>query len=138
SRRSLHVLGTKRWVRLSFAHPLEFVVGDFHRGPYARIEGDEIRRAQLGAFIDHCSRYVPESRYFLTEDLMGVRRGLRALCTGVGLMGKLYVDRGPGYQATRFHFACEALGIKLVHSRPYTSEGRGVVERFNRTIKEAF
>jgi putative transposase len=138
SRRLLHVLGTKRHVRLAFEHPLDFVVGDFHAGPYVRTLTAEIRRAELGAFIDHCSRYVSESRYGLTEDLMHVRRGLRALCASTGLPLKLYVDRGPGYQAGRFHFGCAQLGIDLVHSRPYVSEGRGVIERFNRTVKEAF
>ncbi len=138
SRRMMHVLGTKRHVRLSFEHPLDFVVGDFHAGPYVRTATGEILRSELGAFIDHCSRYVPESRYGLTEDLMHVRRGLRALCTTHGLPRKLYVDRGPGYQAERFHFACAEIGINLVHSKPYVSEGRGVIERFNRTVKDAF
>jgi transposase InsO family protein len=138
SRRMLHVLGIKRHVRLCFEHPLDFVVGDFHAGPYIRTVTDEIRRAELGAFIDHCSRFVPESRYGLTEDLMHVRRGLRLLCVGHGLPHKLYVDRGPGYKAERFHFGCAELGIHLVHSRRYVSEGRGVIERFNRTVKDAF
>ena len=138
SRRMLHVLGQKRHVRLSFEHPLDFVVGDFHDGPYVKTATSEIRRAVLGAFIDHCSRYVPEARYGLSEDLMHVRRGLRAFCTAHGLMQRLYVDNGPGYQAHRFHFGCAQLGIDLVHSKPYVSEGRGLVERFNRTVKEAF
>lgn len=138
SRRMLHVLGTKRHVRLAFAHPLDFVVGDFHAGPYVRDAAGDIRRTELGAFIDHCSRFVPESRYGLTEDLMHVRRGLRALVVANGRPHKLYVDRGPGYQAHRFHFGCAQLEIELVHSRPYVSEGRGVIERLNRTVKEAF
>jgi hypothetical protein len=50
----------------------------------------------------------------------------------------MYVDRGPGYQAGRFHFGCDQLGIEIVHSKPYVSEGRGAIERFNRTVKEAF
>jgi putative transposase len=138
SRRMLHTLGAKVHGKLSFAHPLDFVVGDFHAGPYVRTESGDVRRAELGAFIDHCSRYVPESRYFMTEDLMGVRVGLRRLCTSAGAPHKLYVDRGPGYQAGRFHFGCAQLDIDLCHSKPYTSEGRGVIERFNRTVKDAF
>jgi len=138
SRRMLHVLGSKRHVRLHFDHPLDFVLGDFHAGPYVRTATGEARRAELGAFIDHCSRFVPESRYGLTEDLMHVRRGLRALAIAHGLPLRLYVDGGPGYKAERFHFACDQLGIDLVHSKPYVSEGRGAIERFNRTIKEAF
>jgi putative transposase len=138
SRRMLHVLGAKRHIKLAFPHPLDFVVGDFHQGPYVRDVGGEIRRAVLGAFIDHCSRFVPESRYGLAEDQMHVRRGLRALCTGVGPPHKLYVDSGPGYQGARFEFGCAQLGIEIAHSAPYISEGRGLVERFNRTAKEAF
>ena len=138
SRRMMHVLGAKRHVRLQFEHPLTFVVGDFHAGPYVRDATGDIRRAELGAFIDHCSRFVPESRYGLVEDLMHVRRGLRAFCVTHGLPHKLYVDRGPGYQANRFHFGCAQLGIDVAHSKPYVSEGRGVIERFNRTVKEAF
>ncbi len=139
SRRMLHVLGVKRHVRLSFEHPLDFVVGDFHLGPYVRAEPEQIVRARLCAFIDHCSRYVPESRYGLgSEDFMAVRRSLRALCTAWGLPRRLYVDNGPGYQAQRFHFGCHQLGIDSVHSTAHVSEGRGVIERFNRTVKDAF
>src|SRR3970282_1663509 len=64
---------------------------------------------------------------------MAVRRGLRALVAANGLPAKLYVDNGAAYQAGRFHFACAQLDIELVHSTPYVSEGRGLVERFNRT-----
>lgn len=138
SRRMLHTLGEKRHVRLSFETVLAFVVGDFHAGPYVRTDGGEVRRTELGAFIDHCSRYVPESRYFMTEDLMGVRIGLRRLCLTGGVPCKLYVDHGPGYQANRFHFGCAQLGIDLCQSKPYVSEGRGVIERFNRTVKDTF
>ena len=138
SRRLMLVLGTKRHVRLSFAHPLDFVVGDFHAGPWVRTETDELRRTELAALIDHCSRYVPESSYGLTEDICAVRRAMRGLCTTAGLPLRLYVDNGPSFQARRFHFACNELGIDLVHSRPYVSEGRGLVERFNRTVKESF
>ncbi len=42
------------------------------------------------------------------------------------------------FQATRFHAACEALGIRLVHSAPYQSECRGIIERLNRAVKEQF
>lgn len=138
SRRMMHVLGAKRHVKLAFPRPLDFVVGDFHQGPYYRDVHGEIRRAVLGVFIDHCSRYVPESRYGTTEDQMHVRRGLRALCTTVGPPHKLYVDGGPGYQGARFELGCSQLGIEVAHSAPYVSEGRGLVERFNKTTKEAF
>jgi putative transposase len=138
SRRRMGVLGAKRHVRLAFDHPLDFVVGDFHVGPWIRVGQDELRRARLSAFIDHCSRYLPDSRYVLAEDLMAVRASLRALISAHGLAKKMYVDNGAAYQAGRFAFACAQLDIELCHSKPYVSEGRGLIERFNRTTKEAF
>lgn len=39
SRRRLGALGAKRHVKLAFEHPLDFVVGDFHVGPYVRAAG---------------------------------------------------------------------------------------------------
>lgn len=138
SRRMMHVLGTKRHVRLSFAHPMDFVVGDFHAGPWVRTATNEIRRTELEAFIDHATRYVPDSRYGMSENLMAVRQALRCLCTAWGTPKQIYVDHGPGYQANRFHFGCSQLGIDLTHSKPYVSEGRGIIERFNRTTKEGF
>lgn len=138
SRRRLGALGAKRHVRLAFDHPLDFVVGDFHVGPYVRTGPDELRRARLSAFIDHCSRDLPESRYVLAEDLMAVRGAMRALIAAHGLPRKMYVDNGAAYQAGRFAFACAQLDIELCHSAPYVSEGRGVIERFNRTVKEGF
>lgn len=84
SRRLMQVLGAKRHVRLAFAHPMDFVVGDFHAGPYVRTETGEIRRTELEAFVDHTSRFLPESRYGLTEDMMAVRKAMRGLCTAWG------------------------------------------------------
>jgi putative transposase len=98
----------------------------------------EARRALLCAFIDHFSRYVPEGRYYLHEDFEALRFGFRRLLAGYGLAVKLYADNGSSFQARRFHGACKLLGISLVHSKPYVAESRGVIERYNRTLKEQF
>lgn len=128
-------LGQQTFRRIETSAPFELVVADFHHGPYVRTPDGVLRRALLGAHIDHFSRYVPEARYFLHEDYAALRFGFRRLLTAFGLPVTYYVDRGSAFQATRFHAACDALGIRLVHSAPYQSECRGVVERFNKTVK---
>ena len=138
SRVTLRSLGQQTFRRIATTAPFELVVVDFHHGPYVRTPDDHVRRALLCAYIDHFSRYVPEARYYLHEDYAALRFGFRRLLTAFGRLGALYCDRGPSFQATRFHAACDALGIRLVHSAPYQSEGRGVIERFNRTVKEQF
>ena len=140
TRRLLRSLGQKVFRRIQTSAVFELVVCDFHYGPYVRpFAGAEvIRRALLCAFIDHFSRFVCEGRYYLHEDFAALRFGFRRVLLGFGRPVKLYVDNGASYQATRFHAACDALEINLVHSRPYRAEGRGVIERFNRTLKEQF
>jgi putative transposase len=140
TRRLLREVGQKVFRRIQTSAVFELVVCDFHHGPYVRPSAgaDVVRRALLCAFIDHYSRFVPEARYYLHEDFAALRFGFRRLLGGYGLPVKLYVDNGASYQATRFHAACDALSIKLVHSTPYRAEGRGVIERFNGTLKDQF
>ena len=142
SRRRLNTLGKKTFQKIKTEYPFELVVVDFHHGPYVRTslphEELTLKKGLLCAFIDHYSRYVPESRYYLHEDFVALRFGFRRLLTGYGLPVRQYADNGASFQANRFHAACDALGIQLVHSKAYTSEGRGVIERFNRTVKEQF
>jgi len=138
SRHTLRSLGQKTFRRIATSAPFELVVADFHHGPYVRTADGAWRRALLGAHIDHFSRFIPEGRYFLHEDYAALRFGFRRLLTAFGLPQTYYVDNGPSFQATRFHAACDALGIRLVHSAPYQSECRGVIERVNRTVKEQF
>lgn len=139
SRRALGGLGKETFRLIETAAPFEFLVADFHHGPYVRVPHDDtLHKALLLAFIDHRSRFVPEARYYLHEDYAALRFGYRQLLAGFGPAEKLYVDNGPAFHATRFHAAVTALGTILTHSRPYKSEGRGLVERFNKTLKEQF
>jgi putative transposase len=141
SRRRLHKLGKTLYRKVLTELPFELVIADFHHGPYVRVgDDDKAKRALLLAFVDHFSRYVPEARYYLHEDFAALRFGFRRVLIAFGLFAKLYIDNGPSFQSIRFHAACkdEAINIDVVHSKPYVSEGRGVCERFNRTVKEQF
>ncbi|MBI3744732.1 MAG: transposase family protein [Chloroflexi bacterium] len=141
SRRTLHRLGIKTFQKILTTLPLALVSADFHHGPYVRMVGEEkAQRALLLAFIDHFSRYLLESRYYLHEDFAALRFGFRRLLVTWGVFDRLYIDNGPSFHSGRFHAACknEVIDIEVVHSKAYTSEGRGVCERANRTFKEQF
>src|SRR6266480_4541401 len=47
-------------------------------------------------------------------------------------------DNGAPFSNAWLARTCGVLGIRLVHSRPYSPEGRGKQERLNRYIREAF
>jgi putative transposase len=117
--------------------PMELVITDFHHGPYVQ-EGGQVKRAKFSGFIDHHSRAILEGRYFLTEDFAALRFGLRRLLCVHGLCVKLYLDNGAAYRSLRLETGCAAMGIHLVHSKPYVAESRGAIERFNRTLAEQF
>lgn len=141
SRRMLHSLGTKVFKKILTTAPLELVIADFHHGPYVRLPGeDRARRALLLCFIDHFSRYILDGRYYLYEDFAVLRYGFRRVLLLYGPFALLYIDNGPSFQTARFHAACKnkEIDIRVVHSKPYVSEGRGVCERFNRTDKDQF
>lgn len=139
SRRRLRTLGDKRYIRLLFERPNQFWVGDYHEAPLLWDPARErYRTLHLCAVIDHYSKYVPHGEWYDNEKLATLEHSFtRALLTR-GLCDSFYVDNGAVYRADQFAFACAHLGIKLRHSTPYVSEGRGAIERWNRTVAEQF
>jgi transposase InsO family protein len=139
SRRRLGTLAKKTFRLIRTEAPFDLVVGDFHHGPLVRTgEDGTTKRAIYLGFVDHYSRFVPEGRYYLTEDTAALRFGFRRMLLVHGLPVKLFMDNGSAFRSHRFHAACGLLGINLIHSKPYEPESRGLIERFNRTIKEQF
>jgi transposase InsO family protein len=130
SRRQLAVLGTKRTIKMQFDAFGDLWVGDYHHGPKVLAPDGRLTTAKLGAFIDHTTRYPVADRWYLAEDLASLRDTmLRALL--VWDPPKLaYTDRGAVYRAEQLAYSLAAIGARLVHSRPYYSQGRGVIERW--------
>lgn len=130
SRRQLRVLGEKRTIKMRFDDFGDLWVGDYHDGPKILAPDQRVVGAKLGAFIDHTTRYPVADRWYLTEDIGSLRDTLlRALLTW-GPPRVAYTDRGACYRAEQLAYSLAAIGTRLVHSRPYYSQGRGVIERW--------
>ncbi len=130
SRRQLVVLGAKPTIKMRFASFGDLWVGDYHHGPKVLAPAGHATIAKLGAFIDHTTRYPVADRWYLAEDVATLRDTmLRALLTW-GPPKVAYVDRGAVYRSDQLAYSLGALGSRLVHSRPYYSQGRGVIERW--------
>jgi transposase InsO family protein len=139
SRRRLRTLGDKRYIRLLFARPNQFWIGDYHEAPLLwDASRERYRTLHLGALLDHYSKLVPHGEWYPTERIATLEHSLTQALLKRGLPDALYVDNGAVYRADQFAFACAHLGIKLRHSTPYVSEGRGAIERWNRTVAEQF
>lgn len=139
SRRRLRTLGDKRYVRMLFERPNQVWVGDYHEAPllFDPTTG-RCRTVHLCAFIDHYSKLVPHAEWYTNERLATLEDTLKKALVKRGLPDKVYVDNGSVYRSADFAFALDHLGVPLVHSRAYVSEGRGAIERFNRTVAEQF
>lgn len=130
SRRQLQVLGEKRTCKLHFATFGELWVGDYHHGPKVLGPDGRVTVAKLGAFIDHSTRYPVADRWYLSEQLSSLRDTLLRAFLRFGIPQVVYTDRGAVYRAEQLAYSLAALGAQLVHSRPYYSQGRGVIERW--------
>ena len=114
--------------------------GDMLVGPYlpdAERPG-KYRRTALFCFVDDYARLVPYGEFFLEESLPRLERVLKVAILRRGLPERLYVDNGKVYVSTQLAAACATLGIRQIHSTPYTPNTRGKVERFFGTVRSQF
>lgn len=114
--------------------------GDALVGPWLPDPGQpgKKRRAHLFCFIDDHSRLVPYAEFFYDEALPRMERVLKIAILRRGLPQALYVDNGQVYAATQFGAACATLGIRRIHTAPYSPESKGKQERFFETLRAQF
>jgi putative transposase len=125
--------------RYEAARPNERWITDVLVGPwvpYPRRDGSA--RARLFLIVDDHSRLLAGGRFFAHENARACQDLLRRSITRRGVPEVLYADNGAPFSNAWLARTCAVLGIRLVHSRPYSPEGRGKQERLNRYIREAF
>jgi transposase InsO family protein len=87
--------------------------------------GDKRKKTYLFGFIDDMSRLVPHAGFYFSENLVSYLDALRCALLKRGLPRKLYTDNGSAFRSSLLQEICASLGIALVHSKPYTPQGRG-------------
>jgi putative transposase len=125
--------------RFEADRPNELWIGDVLVGPFVphpRQVGSQ--RAYLFLLVDDYSRLLLHGRWFPEQTARAGQEVLRAAIQRRGLPERLYVDNGAPYVNAALLRTCAVLGIRLIHSRPYTPQGRGKQERLNRYIRERF
>jgi putative transposase len=104
--------------------------------PHPRI-GSSVR-ARLFLIVDDHSRLLVHGRFHRVENARAGQEVFRAAILRRGLPVVLYADNGAPFSNKALTRSCAVLGIRLVHSKPYSPEGRGKQERLNRYIRERF
>lgn len=110
---------------------------DAMHGPRV-IQENKLRKSFLFAVIDDHSRLIPHAQFYLSETIDSFRDCLLAALAKRGLPRRLYVDNGSAFRSHTLKYGCARLGIALLHTAPYTPEGRGKIERFFLTVRKQF
>jgi transposase InsO family protein len=107
---------------------------DVMHGPQVLVDGKR-RKSYLIAVIDDHSRLIPHAEFYLNERLVSYVEAFQQALAKRGLPRKLYVDNGSAFRCRQLEHICAQLGVALIHSKPYTPQGRGKIERFFRTVR---
>ena len=95
-------------------------------------------RPEITTVVDIATRRVVGWSIDLAESAHAVLDALRGACLAHGIPAVFYVDNGSGYcnALMKDHATglMARLGIEMLHSLPYNSQARGVIERLHRTL----
>lgn len=123
--------------RYEAEYPNDIWQSDVMHGPKVMV-GGKMRKTYLIAFLDDHSRLLPYAEFYLSEGLVHFLDAFRQALLIRGVPRKLYVDNGAAYRSRHLERVCASLGIALIHTPPYTPQGRGKIERFFRTVRSQF
>ena len=142
-RRGLHrqalEVEPKVFGRYEAARANERWISDVLVGPWVpHPKVDRSVRAKLFLVVDDHSRLLVDGVFYAYENARSCQEMLRRAIVRRGLPEVLYCDNGAPFKNAWLARTCAVLGIRLVHSQPYSPEGRGKQERLNRCIREAF
>ena len=88
----------------------------------------------LAAWIDDATRYVVGAGFYANQKTDIIEDTLRQALMAFGQPQAIYVDNGKQYRSDWLRKACAKLGIQLLHAKAYHPDGKGKIERFNRSL----
>ncbi|MHB1345750.1 MAG: transposase [Thermoleophilia bacterium] len=121
--------------RFRFEKAGELWMADVMHGPRITVSGGRRQKTYLIGILDDATRVVPFSAFALSENVGAFLPVLGQAVRRRGIPSRLYVDNGAAFRSHHLELVCAKLGITLIHSRPYTPQGRGKIERYFRTVR---
>jgi transposase InsO family protein len=96
------------------------------------------RQTVLFLWLDDVSRLIPYAEFFWDGKLPRMERTLKLGLCRRGLPTRVYTDNGNVYQALQFKAALAELSLAELHTKAYTPEGRGKIERMFGVLQQDF
>jgi len=123
-------LDSRRW---RYPHRMQCLLCD---GKHFRAGAARLRRVAL-FFLDDATRYALGAIVGTAESTDLFLTGLHRVIRAYGLMDLAYLDHGPGFFSNDTKtVVTQGLGAWLLHGKVGYPQGRGGIERFNRTAKD--
>lgn len=124
--------GAKRFQKL---HRSELWQCDIKYGCHLPIgPNGEMKQIYLSAFIDDATRFVVSAKFYDNQTVDIIEDSLRNGIMSFGKPKKILADNGKQYRSEWLKKACNRLGIRLKHCKPYAPEGKGKIEFFNKRV----
>lgn len=93
---------------------------------------------KMFACIDNRSRLICYSAWYRAETADCYMDCLWNAFQIRGLPRTCFFDNGSSFRDERLKLGCASLGVQLIYARPYSPQSKGVIERFNRTVRQQF
>jgi transposase InsO family protein len=107
-------------------------------GPSVVRPGGGKRQVFLQATLDDASRLIPHAQFYPDQGLDSFLDCLRQAIAARGIPSRLYLDNAKIYRSPQLARIAASIGILIVHTPPYQPEGRGKIERYFRSVRQAF
>lgn len=101
-------------------------------------EPGKTRICHLHAFLDDHTRYVVHAEFYFRQNLPCLEDCFRKAIVHGGVPEKVYWDNGAVYHSRQVQLIAARLGTQVIFATPYCPEGKGKIERWFRTVKDAF
>jgi putative transposase len=96
------------------------------------------KKAYLIAIIDDHSRRIMHAEFFMEERYPRLERCVQKAVLKFGVPHMFFCDNGSVYSAKQLQIMCARMGTKLVHSKPYSPESKGKIEKFFQYVDSSF
>ncbi len=116
-------------------HRMEQLQSDFKYACFLPIgQNGKYIQVYWTAWVDNSSRMILDGKFYTRQTFYEVEDSLRRVVEHFGKPLGIYLDNGKAYVSKKLKLICSKLGIKICHAKIYSPEGKGLIERINRTL----
>jgi transposase InsO family protein len=120
--------------RFKKEHRGQLYMADIKYGPFVPTGKGRQKQLYLVVWIDDATKYIVSAKFYIDQTVDAIEDSLRIAIQKHGIPDKIFTDNGKQFRSKWLSDACAKLGIRLLHSRPYHPEGKGLVENFNKQV----